>query len=97
MKYPKYIKTYDGYIGTFSYLDFGEFPVYRFKNGERIADDWEDEYIGYCDICGTETEPCKTWNECKALISREGWKIKLDRKSRNFVYVCPECATLEEE
>lgn len=41
MKYPKYIKTYDGYIGTFSYLDFGEFPVYRFKNGERIADDWE--------------------------------------------------------
>lgn len=41
MKYPKYIKTYDGYIGTFSYLDFGGFPVYRFKNGERIADDLE--------------------------------------------------------
>ena len=41
MKYPKYIKTYDGYIGTFSYLDFGEFPVYRFKRGERVADGFE--------------------------------------------------------
>ena len=41
MKYPKYIKTYDGYIGTFSYLDFGEFPVYRFKRGERVADGLE--------------------------------------------------------
>ena len=62
-----------------------------------MIDKYYDEYIGYCDIYGTETEPCKTWNECKALISREGWKIKLDRKSRNFVYVCPECAALEEE
>ena len=43
VKYPKYIKTYDGYIGTFSYLDFGEFPVYRFPGGERIADNWEIE------------------------------------------------------
>lgn len=41
MKYPKYIKTSDGYIGKFSYLDFEEFPVYRFKGGERIADEWE--------------------------------------------------------
>ena len=41
MKYPKYVKTFDGYIGVFSYLDFGEFPVYRFEGGERIADDWE--------------------------------------------------------
>lgn len=37
-KFPKYIKSYDGYIGVFSYLDFGEFPVYRFDGGERIAD-----------------------------------------------------------
>lgn len=43
MKYPKYVKTYDGYIGTFQYLDFGEFPVYRFPGGDRIADRWEIE------------------------------------------------------
>lgn len=44
MKYPKYIKTADGYIGTFQYLDFGEFPVYRFEGGDRIADNWELEH-----------------------------------------------------
>lgn len=42
--FPKYITTYDGYIGTLQYLDFGEFPVYRFPSGERIADDWELEH-----------------------------------------------------
>lgn len=41
MKYPKYVKTFDGYIGVFSYLDFSEFPVYRFPGGARIADAWE--------------------------------------------------------
>lgn len=41
MKFPKYVKIADGYIGTFSYLDFGEFPVYRFPGGERVADDFE--------------------------------------------------------
>lgn len=41
MKYPKYVRTFDGYIGVFVYLDFGEFPVYRFPGGERIADGWE--------------------------------------------------------
>lgn len=40
-KFPKYVKTFNGYIGAFSYLDFGEFPVYRFEGGERIADSWE--------------------------------------------------------
>lgn len=43
MKYPKYVKTFDGYIGTFQYLDFGEFPVYRFPGGDHIADRWEIE------------------------------------------------------
>lgn len=43
-KFPKYVKTYDGYIGVFSYLDFGEFPVYRFPGGERIADQYELEH-----------------------------------------------------
>ena len=43
MKYPKYVRTYDGYIGTFQYLDFGMFPVYRFDGGSRIADDLEIE------------------------------------------------------
>ena len=43
MKYPKYVKTSDGYIGTFQYLEFGEFPVYRFEGGDRIADEWELE------------------------------------------------------
>lgn len=43
-KLPKCVKTYDGYIGTFQYLDFGEFPVYRFPGGDRIADGWELEH-----------------------------------------------------
>ena len=41
--FPKYVKTADGYIGVFRYLDFGEFPVYRFPGGERIADNCEIE------------------------------------------------------
>lgn len=41
MKYPKYVKTADGYIGTFQYLEFGGFPVYRFEGGDRIVDNWE--------------------------------------------------------
>lgn len=40
-KFPKFIKTFDGYIGVFSHLDFGEFPVYRFGADFRIADEWE--------------------------------------------------------
>lgn len=40
-KFPRFIRTHDGYIGVFSYLDFGKFPVYRFNSGERIADEWE--------------------------------------------------------
>lgn len=40
-EYPKYVKTFDGYIGIFQYLDFGKFPVYRFPGGERVADDVE--------------------------------------------------------
>lgn len=44
MEYPKYIKSRDGYIGTFQYLEFGEFPVYRFEGGDRIADNWELEH-----------------------------------------------------
>lgn len=43
-KYPKYVITYDGYIGTFQYLDFGEFPVYRFPGGDRIADQFEIDH-----------------------------------------------------
>lgn len=39
--YPKYVKTYDGTIGTFSHLEYNEFPVYRFEGGQRIADNWE--------------------------------------------------------
>lgn len=42
--FPKYIKSYDGYIGVFRYLEYGEFPVYRFEGGERIADGWEIEH-----------------------------------------------------
>lgn len=40
-KYPRYVKTYDGFIGAFQYLEYGKFPVYRFPGGERIADEWE--------------------------------------------------------
>lgn len=42
MLYPKYIVTCDGYIGTFSRLEYG-MPVYRFPGGERIADGHEVE------------------------------------------------------
>lgn len=42
-KYPKYVKTCDGFIGVFRYMEFGEFPVYRFPGGDRIADDFEIE------------------------------------------------------
>ena len=44
MKYPKYITTADGYIGVFQYLEFGEFPVYRFEGGEH-ADIFGEEAI----------------------------------------------------
>ena len=36
----KYIVR-DGYIGVFQYMDFGEFPVYRFPGGDSIADEYE--------------------------------------------------------
>lgn len=42
-KYPKYVKTCDGFIGVFRYMAYGEFPVYRFPGGQRIADDFEIE------------------------------------------------------
>ena len=41
--YPKYIMTFDGYIGTFSHMEYGEFPAYRFEGGLMIADNWEVE------------------------------------------------------
>lgn len=43
-KFPQYVMTGDGYIGTFRYLDFGEFPVYSFPGGCRVADNWEIEH-----------------------------------------------------
>ena len=40
MKFPKYIITADGYIGTHIYTDdIG--PVYRFPGGMRYPDSWE--------------------------------------------------------
>ena len=39
-KFPQYVKTYDGYIGVLVSLDYGEFPVYRFPGGERVADQY---------------------------------------------------------
>lgn len=42
-KYPKYVKTCDGFIGVFRYMVYGEFPEYRFPGGSRIADDFEIE------------------------------------------------------
>lgn len=44
MKFPKYVKTIDGFIGVFKRLEFNEFPIYRFDGGERVADDWELEH-----------------------------------------------------
>lgn len=42
-KFPQYVKTYDGYIGVLVGLDYGEFPIYRFPGGERVADLYEIE------------------------------------------------------
>ena len=42
-KFPQYVKTYDGYIGVLVGLDYGEFPIYRFPGGERVADRYEIE------------------------------------------------------
>ena len=39
MKYPKYIITTDGYIGTFQRVDPGDFPIYRFPGGDRVETD----------------------------------------------------------
>ena len=44
MKYLKYIKTINGYIGTLQEGFTGEHPVYRFPGGYRIADDYEIEH-----------------------------------------------------
>jgi hypothetical protein len=44
MKFPKYVKTTDGFVGVFKRLEFNEFPIYRFDGGERVADDWELEH-----------------------------------------------------
>lgn len=41
--YPMYVKTSDGYIGTFKRLEYGEVLVYRFEGGERVVDNWEIE------------------------------------------------------
>ena len=40
-QYPKYIKTSDGYIGTFQRVDPGDIPIYRFPGGDRMADEYE--------------------------------------------------------
>ncbi|MEA4922833.1 MAG: hypothetical protein VB031_05640 [Eubacteriaceae bacterium] len=37
MKYPKYIITGDGHIGTFNHVDPGIIPIYRFDGGDRMA------------------------------------------------------------
>lgn len=49
MEYPKYVRTFDGEIGTFQSLDFGEVPVYRFPSGDRIANH-EEIYGGRNDL-----------------------------------------------
>jgi hypothetical protein len=42
MKTPKYVRTFDGYIGAYLFTDdIG--PVYRFPGGDRYADKWELE------------------------------------------------------
>lgn len=39
--FPAYVKTADGYIGHFAYIDSEFNPVYRFPGGCRIADEYE--------------------------------------------------------
>lgn len=42
--YPEYVRTHDGNIGQFSFLDEGQYPVYDFTRGERRVDNWELEH-----------------------------------------------------
>lgn len=42
MKIPKYVKTFDGYIGVLVEVD-GIGPLYRFPGGVRYSDQWEIE------------------------------------------------------
>lgn len=41
LNFPKYVKSADGFIGTFKSLDFGLFPIYQFEGGCRLADPYE--------------------------------------------------------
>lgn len=41
MRYPKYVKTADGYIGRFQSADPWGGALYRFPGGDRYADGWE--------------------------------------------------------
>lgn len=42
--FPHYVRTHDGNIGAFSFLENGLYPVYEFMNGERRVDSWELEH-----------------------------------------------------
>lgn len=59
MKYPMYVKTADGYIGSYAY-NTSAGPVYRFPGGTRLADSWELEH-------GTDRQPDPYGKEMKSF------------------------------
>lgn len=58
--FPTYVKTADGEIGTFRYVQYGNDhgPVYMFPGGQRVADNWEIE--NGCDDLAVLTGEAKT-------------------------------------
>lgn len=80
-KYPQYIKTADGYIGTFKRLEFGEFPVYRFEGGERVADNYELKNCAVmCDRC-KKAKAVERSTSSDAFYCRRCYKALTDPKT----------------
>lgn len=54
------------------------------------------KFIGVCDCCGEVTEPCSSWNECRTYMHDNRWKTTKDKKTGEWVNLCPECKKLQD-
>lgn len=110
MKFPKYIKTADGQIGTYAHLTFGNRPVYRFGDGEykfRQATETELAHGSdrLSDLAEQKREPMQ-WKQLSSAVweavGKYG-KFRVERSGNKFwaVYASddtqfnlPPCKTL---
>lgn len=91
MKYPKYIKTSDGQIGTYAYLTFGNNPVYRFEDGDyKLRQATANELAGGTDNISDLQEQERVSMAWKQLSSTE-WeaegrfgKFRIERRRGKF-------------